>query len=204
MGTPEPLTPDRDGEPTASRPAIDERAARRASLTSRSDDRYEALIRHLQAGHELPVPSRRRSFGVDIHPSAGRIVIVALVVAAIWLGAIAVTDWVRQGRVDTWAGPDGSVQSGLRLEGCPDLVFREDVYFPSWIRFRGEIFQWGDSLTPIGPNSVPRSFEETGYALGDLRLYFVHNSPEGRAGEHVMIRQGDSPAGAIYVRTACG
>ncbi len=150
------------------------------------------------------MPVRRRSFGLDIHPSAGKIVLVALIVAAVWLAAIAVTDWVRKGRVDTWVGPDASVQSGLRLDGCPDLVFREDVYFPSWIRFRGEIFQWGDSLTPIGPNSVPRSFEETGYTLGDLRLYLVHNSPQGRAGEQVMIRQGESPAGAIYVRTDCG
>ena len=76
MGAPEPLAPDPDGPTTPQRPDIDERAARRASLTSRSDDRYEALLRHLQAGHELPVPVRRRSFGLDIHPSAGKIVLL--------------------------------------------------------------------------------------------------------------------------------
>ena len=127
-----------------------------------------------------------------------------LIVVAIWLGAIVATDWIRQGRVDTWVGPDTTVQSGLRLDGCPDIVFRENVYFPSWIRFEGHVFRWGDSLLPIGPNSVPTSFEETGYKSGDLRLYRVLNNPEGRAGNQVMIRQGESPAGAIYVKSACG
>jgi hypothetical protein len=190
--------------PPPARPAIDERAARRAALEARGADRYDALLRHLQAGHELPVVRAKRSFGVDIHPSFGRLILVALLVAAAWLGAIAVTDWLRQGRVDTWTGPDASVQSGLRLDGCPDIVFRENVYFPSWVRFEGKLFRWADSLTPIGPNSVPTSFEETGYVNGDLRLYRVHNNPEGRAGNQVMIRQGDAPAGAIYVIADCG
>ena len=64
---------------------------------------------------------------------------VALVVVAIWL--------VRHRR-DRLA-PRGSrstrgsvrtrrVQSGLRLAGCPDIAFREDVYFPSWVRFEGK------------------------------------------------------------------
>ena len=65
-----------------------------------------------------------------------------LIVVAIWLGAIFVTDWIREGRVDTWVGPDTTVQSGLRLDGCPDIVFRENVYFPSWIRFEGKVFRW--------------------------------------------------------------
>jgi hypothetical protein len=146
----------------------------------------------------------KRTFGVDIHPSFGKLITAALVVAAAWLGAIVVTDYVRQGRVDTWTGPDATVQSGLRLDGCPDIVFRENVYFPSWVRFEGGVFRWADRLTPIGPNSVPTSFEETGYANGDLRLYRVLNNPAGRAGEEVMIRQGESPAGAIYVKSDCG
>ena len=131
-------------------------------------------------------------------------IVVILVIVASWLAAIAVTDWFRQGQVDTWVGPDATVQSGLRLDGCPDITFRENVYFPSWIRFGGHVFRWDDSLTPIGPNSVPGSFEETGYSHGDLWLYLVHNNPEGRAGNQVMIRQGDSPAGAIYVKADCG
>ena len=148
--------------------------------------------------------SRRRSFGLDIHPSFGKMLLVVAIVAVTWVAAIAVTDWIREGRVDTWTGPDATVQSGLRLGGCPDIAFRENVYFPAWVRYGGNVFLWDDSLTPIGPNSVPTSFEETGYANGDLRLYLVRNNPEGLAGNQVMIRQGDSPAGAIYVKSACG
>ena len=51
---------------------------------------------------------------------------------------------------------------------------------------------------------MPTSFEETGFENGDLRLYRVNNNPEGLAGNQVMIRQGESPAGAIYVKSACG
>jgi len=201
---PEPNAPG-GADPAPARPDIDERAARRASLEARSSDRYEALLRHLQAGRELPVPvRRRRAFGLDIHPSAGRLVLVALIAAAVWLAAIFVTDYIRESTVDTWVGPDSSVQSGQRLLGCPDVTFREDVYFPTWVRFEGKVFRWADILTPIGPNSVGQSFRETGYQNGDLRLYLVDNNPEGRAGNQVMIRQGESPAGAIYVIADCG
>jgi hypothetical protein len=129
--------------------------------------------------------------------------VVGLVVVA-WLVAIAVTDWVRQGTVDTWTGPDATVQSGLRLDGCPDIAFREDVYFPSWVRFEGKLFRWADLLAPIGPHSIGDAFLATGYRNGDLELFRVENDPEGRAGNKVMLRQGESPAGAIYVVSACG
>ena len=163
------------------------------------------MLRHLQAGREIPVrPRPRRTFGLDIHPSFGRLLLIALIVAAVWLAAIAITDYLRQGRVDTWVGPDASVQSGLRLGGCADIVFQEDVYFPSWVRFEGKVFRWADQLTPIGPNSVGESFLDTGYTNGDLRLYTVENSPEGRAGNLVMLRQAEAPAGAIYVIADCG
>jgi hypothetical protein len=131
-------------------------------------------------------------------------VLVVLIVVVGWLGAIVVTDWVRQGVVDTWAGPDTTVQSGLRLDGCLDIAFREDVYFPSWVRFEGRVYRWGDLLAPIGPNSIGRAFIATGYRHGDLELFRIENDPEGRAGNKIMLRQGDSPAGAVYVVSDCG
>ena len=108
------------------------------------------------------------------------------------------------GRVDTWTGPDSTVQSGLRLAGCPDVVFDEDVYFPSWVRFEGRVYRWGDSLRPLAPSSIGDAYLDTGFANGDLRLYRVANSPAGLAGEQVLLRQGEAPAGAIYVLADCG
>ena len=149
-------------------------------------------------------PRPRRSFGFDIDASAGRIVLAVVIAAIVWLGAIVVTDYVRQGVVDTWTGPDATVQSGLRLDGCPSITFREDVYFPSWVRFEGRVFRWADLLAPIGPDSIGDAFLQTGFRNGDLELFRVANDPEGRAGNKVMLRQRESPAGAIYVVSDCG
>lgn len=167
-------------------------------------DRYDALLRHLQAGREIPIqPARPRSFGLDIHPSAGKIVLAAIIVVVAWFAAIAVTDWIRYDRVDTWEGPDATVQSGLRLPGCAQIIFREDVYFPAWIRYDGKVYRWTDRGAPIGPSSVGRSYLDTGYRLGDLQLYLMMDSIEGRAGDQIMIRQGESPVGAVFVATDC-
>jgi hypothetical protein len=153
----------------------------------------------------MPIQPRRRRLGrLDIHPSAGRIVLAAIVVAVVWLGAIQVTDRLRQDRVDTWTGPDSTVQSGRRLAGCPDVHFDEDVYFPAWIRYEGDIFRWSDQMFPIGSQSIGQSFLETGYQNGELELYRIINNPEGRAGNQMLVRQGDSPAGAVYIKADCG
>lgn len=184
--------------------SVDARAAQRERLDVEGADRYEALLRHLQAGREIPIrPRPRRTFGLDIHPSAGKVVLGAIIAVIVWFGAIAVTDWLRYDRVDTWEGPDATVQSGLRLAGCPDIIFREDVYFPAWIRFEGGVFRWTDSGAPVGPNSIGKSYLETGYTLGDLELFRIANSIDGQEGRRIMIRQGESPVGAIYVVTDC-
>ena len=186
------------------RPSIDERAAQRERMEASGRDRYDALLRHLQAGREIPVrPQPKRSFALDIHPSAGKIVLAAIVVVIVWFGAIAVTDWIRYDRVDTWEGPDASVQSGLRLPGCPQIIFREDVYFPAWIRYDGKVYRWTDRGAPIGPNSVGVSYLESGYRLGDLELFLMISSLEGGEGDQIMLRQGESPVGAVFVVTDC-
>lgn len=173
-------------------------------MESSGRDRYDQLLRHLQAGREIPLQPRSRGFaGLDIHPSAGKVVLTAVLVAVAWFVAIAATDAVRLGQVDTWTGPEGSVQSGLVLAGCQSEKFTEDVYFPAWVRFEDKIYLWSDQLAPIGPESVGRSFLETGYRHDDLALYRIASSPDGRAGRHILVRQGSSPAGAIYVLSDC-
>jgi hypothetical protein len=168
-------------------------------------DRYDSLIRHLQAGREVPLqPRPRRRFGLGIHQVARPIVTAALAFVVAWIGAIAVTDYVRYGVVDTWEGPTTTVESGHRLADCPNVPFLEDVYFPAWIRFDGQVFGWTERTTPIGPDSVGRSYTATRYRHGDLELFRVDNSPEGRAGRQVMVRQGTSSAGAVYRATDCG
>lgn len=147
---------------------------------------------------------RRRTFGLDIHPIAARLVVLALVVAAVWVAGIALTDVVRQRVVDTWEGPDQSVRSGLLLEGCPSIEFEENVYLPSWIRFEGRTYRWADLSVPIGTSSIGESYLPTGYRHDDLELFRVANTEAGRAGEQVMIRQGDAYAGAIYLASSCG
>jgi hypothetical protein len=52
---------------------------------------------------------------------------------------------------------------------------------------------------PIGSIADPASFQSTGYQHDTLRLYRLLNSPDGRDGKRVMVRQGDEVAGAVYI-----
>lgn len=124
---------------------------------------------------------------------------MAIAIAIVWLIAVFVTDQMRVGRIDTWNGPDQTVQSGLLLEGCSIAGFTEDVYFPAWVRLDGHLYRWANQSAPIGPDSVGVSYTDTGYRFGDLRLYRIISSQDGRDGKRIMMRQGDSPAGGIYL-----
>lgn len=130
--------------------------------------------------------------------------LLAIVVGFVWLVSIAVTDQVRQRLVDTWQGPDATVQSGILLDGCPVIRFEEDVYFPSWIRFQGRTYRWADLLVPIGPNSLGDAYLPTGYRHDGLELFRIANTTEGRAGRQIMVRQGTSFGGAVYLASSCG
>ena len=143
---------------------------------------------------------QRRTFGLDIHPIAARLVVLAFAVTALWVAGIVLTDVVRERVVDTWDGPDASVQSGLLLEGCPVIEFEEDVYLPSWIRFEGRTYRWADLSVPIGTSSIGETYLPTGYRHDDLELFRV----AARDGEQVMIRQGEAFVGAIYLASSCG
>jgi hypothetical protein len=199
MSAPE-ASPGADSDDGGRRPTIEERRARRAELERPERDRYDSLLRHLQAGREIPIQRRRSAWrDLDIHPSAARIVFLAIGIAIVWLLAVFVTDQMRLGRIATWDGPDSTVQSGLRLDGCPIVGFTEDVYFPAWVRLDGHLYRWANQSAPIGPDSVGVSYTDTGYHHDDLQLYRIISSQDGREGKRIMMRQGGSPAGAIYV-----
>jgi hypothetical protein len=120
-------------------------------------------------------------------------------VVALGYGAFAlVAGFLRDNRVETWRGPDATVESGQHLAGCPALDARSDVYFPTWIRFEGKVFGWANASYPIGNVSIPTSFAPTDYVHDDLRIYRVRSTPEGRNGAVILVRQGEAPAGALY------
>lgn len=187
---------------SARRPSIRERAARRGTLDERGRDRYDSLLRHLQAGRELPVQPRRgrrwRFGGLDIDPSGPRLVALALIVAIGWGLASLVVEAFRRDAVDTWSGPDATVQSGQRLPSCPGVIERPDVAFPSWIRFDGRVYAWTDSAIPLGDFTRTGAYEPTPYRHRDLNVLRVENTDEGRSGRTIMVRQREAQVGALY------
>lgn len=186
------------------RPSIEERARRRSELDAGSRDRYDSLLRHLRAGQEIAIQPRGgwrdRLEALDWHPIAGRLLLAIAAAVAVYLLLTAVTGWLREGRVDTWSGPDATVQSGQRLEGCVDLVRLDDAVLPNWIRYRGEVFQLTEIGLPMGESNIGRSYTATPYALGDLRLFEVRVQGLGPMGSRLIVRNGEAPAGQLYRR----
>ena len=179
------------------RPSIEERVARRELVDSQGRDRYDRLLRHLQAGREISLEKPRRERW-DWHPVAGRLILVALVVAALYVaGTTGLSIW-REQRVDTWSGPDATVTSGQRLEGCPAFIRLNSPVFPAWIRYDGGLFQRADAAVPVGATNLGTSYRETGYTHDDLRILTVHVPGLGPAGSRIAVRKGGAPAAEIY------
>lgn len=197
-----------DGDTDAAepiRPSISERAARRDRISQGGSDRYSSLLRALHAGAEMPLRQRRgRGIALEWHPIAWTLVKAAVVVAfgyaAIFLGFNA---W-RDSRTDTWTGPDASVTSGQRLADCPVVNSLHDDTFPTWVRFEGSIYRLTDSVRPVGDDPGP-DYPSTGYALGSLQLLRVNNTPQGKAGDVVLVKIDTTPVGRVFQRTPdCG
>lgn len=192
------------GAPRPPRPSIEERARRRSELDAADRDRYASLLRHLRAGQEIalepPRDWRDRLEALDWHPIAGRLLVAITLVVALYLALTAVTGWLREGRIDTWSGPDATVQSGQRLDGCPGLVRLNDAVLPNWLRYRGDVFQLTEVGLPLGESNIGRSYLPTPYALGDLRLFEVRVQGLGPMGSRLIVRNGNAPAGQLYRR----
>lgn len=163
-------------------------------------DRYSSLLRTLQAGQELPWQQNRRGRRLVWHPIAGTLL------KAIFIGILALVAvtaglrvW-RDGRVDTWSGPDAAVTSGQRLEGCALVGSVTDDLFPNWIRFDSNVYRLTDTIRPMG-YQPDADFPSTGYALGAMTLYRAVRTPEGQAGTIVLVKLDTSAVGRVYRAT---
>jgi hypothetical protein len=183
------------------RPSIAERAARRDEMQARGRDRYATLLRSLQAGQELPLHRRGGRLAVDWHPILWTLIKVAAVVLVAYVGIRVGTQWLREGRVDTWDGPDATVQSGVRLAGCPSVDRLRVEDFPSWVSFEGSIYRYtGDKRPYVGPETP--GFVQTPYTNGSMRLALIENTPDGKARDTILIWLQDALAGIEYARVS--
>jgi hypothetical protein len=177
--------------------SIEERAARRDYVLSRGRDRFTALLRILQAGREMPIVPRDR-FDVDWQPWAWRVAKVALAVAGAWLIFGFASTLARDLRVDTWNGPDATVQSGQRLAGCATVNVMHDDDYPTWVRYGGAVFQLLRTLVPVSdPATGATGLTESGYSLGQMRL--LTEGPASTATERGRILVILPPARAAQV-----
>jgi len=157
-------------------------------------------MRALQAGTEVPVRSPGRSRPIQWHPIGIKLIALAVVVVVAWFGLSVVTAWWRDNRVDTWSGPDTSVQSGQRLASCEEVEQVSDELYPSWIRYKGAIYRLTTLARPfIGPG-VTAGFHDSGYSLGALRLILIDETPEGRSLDTIMLWNNGGIAGREMVR----
>jgi hypothetical protein len=165
--------------PERPRLTIEERAERRRFVLSRGHDRFSALLRVLQGGQELPIRRRRRLDTVDweqVRWTGVKVVFAAVVLYA--TGTFVYSIW-RDLKVDTWAGPDATVQSGQRLQDCAAVNrLATDAPFPAWVRFGGVVYGRGDGVVTVEePARTTAAFAATGHVLGELRLFHEPTTP---------------------------
>jgi hypothetical protein len=157
-------------------------------------------LRTLQAGQELPWQQQGRGRRLAWHPIAGKLLRVLAVGVLLYIAVIAGLGIWRDGRVDRWAGPDATVSSGQRLADCPLVGSVRDDLFPSWIRFSAVVYRLTDTIKPMGFQADP-DLPSTGYSLGSMTLYRVLNTPEGQAGDIVLVKLDTSAVGRVYRAT---
>lgn len=190
--------------PTGGRVSIAERAARRQQLEQQGYDGAQGLLRYLKEGRGETV-ARRGRWDLVFHPIARKLVLAFLVLAAAYVAISFVAGQVRDVRIDTWTGPDATVQSGMRLEACPALRRTDDPVFPNWIRIDGRVYQPTGAQLPIGPSNIGRYYVDSGYTLDNLRIYRVEHDGLGEPGSRILVRAGDAPAGGLFgVIPGCG
>jgi hypothetical protein len=189
-------------EPGRDRPrvSVEERAERRERLTT-GHDRYTALLRTLQAGREVRLARPASRFGIEWHPIMRKLILAAIVAVLLWFGARAGLDWIRRGQVTTWSGPDATVQSGQVLPDCAVVNAIDNPVYPSWVRWNGGIYSYTGSKRPFTGIDVARSFIDTGYQTGDLHLYLIDDTPDGKSRDTVMLWFEGGIAGVEYART---
>jgi hypothetical protein len=165
-------------------------------------DRYRSLMDALTGDTDS-----RRGLGTgaryEWHPIGWRLVRLIIVLVVAYAVVTTALDLWRQYRVDTWSGPDASVTSGQRLEGCPAASDFHDAIFPAWVRFEGRLYLGSPAIRPVGSN-LDNAYPVTPYRLGALQLLRVGNTPDGQAGRTILLKLESAPVGQVYARTeAC-
>jgi hypothetical protein len=138
-----------------------------------------------------------------MHRIGPRILAVAVLVAAVWVGAILVTDRIRAGEVSTWTGPDATVQSGYALGRCQFPAQPADRQFPVWLRYEDRLYRFADRILPVTDDSITRGvYARSGYTLDRLTLLTMEDTPGGQARDQVMLRATGAEGGAVYTAIA--
>ena len=200
----EPVTPvvAPGAEPGGERPraSIEERAQRRERLQV-GRDRYTALLRSLQAGREVQLARPGARFRLSWHPVLRTLILGTIAVLVLWFGARAGLDLIRRGQLTTWTGPDATVQSGQVLQGCATVDSIDNPVFPSWVRWSGSIYRYSGWKRPFLGIDRTAGFSESGYRTGDLHLYLIDNTPDGKSRDTVLLWFDGGIAGVEYART---
>jgi hypothetical protein len=200
----EPVTPtaapSADGGHDRPRASIEERAERRERLQA-GRDRYAALLRSLQAGREVPLAQPGARFRAEWHPVLRMLIVGTIAVVVLWFGARAGLDWIRHGQLTTWTGPDATVQSGQVLAGCPIVGTIDNPVFPSWVRWNGRVYMYSGWKRPFMGIAQTPGFSESGYRTGDLHLYLIDNTPDGKSRDTILLWFEGGIAGVEYTRT---
>jgi hypothetical protein len=176
--------------------SIEDRAARRARMESEGRDRYKSLVRALQAGREIPL-ERKQGYNLDWVPLATRAVVIVLLLGALYVSGLFIYNLWRDAQVDTWQGPDGSVMSGQRLAGCVSVNLQHDDLYPTWVRYRGQVYQISPRQLPVGADATDpdSSYVATGYSLGQMLLL----QPRTQTSDYVVIQIPPTPIGRVFL-----
>jgi hypothetical protein len=154
------------------------------------------LVRALRAGQEVTLRERRGN-ALEWHPIARKLLLAALVGIVLWFSIVTAYNAWRDSRVETWSGPDATVQSGQRLADCPPANALHDDTFPTWVRYGGHVYISTGRIRPVGATPTP-DYPLTPYALGSLRLHTIANTPEGRAGNIILLRLAENEVGEVF------
>lgn len=182
------------------RPSVEERASRRDQIARAQPDRFRSLLWALSSGRAVPV-GRRRSVRLSWNPIFWTLVRLALVIAILYLAVDLASGWVRQQRVETWSGPDTSVQSGQQLDSCPIVSTFRDATFPNWVRYGGSLYMMTTGIRPVPhPEVGATTYTESGYTLGSLRLLIDENTAPGRNLDYILLYVPPAKAARVYDR----
>lgn len=163
-------------------------------------DRFSSLMRALQAGTEVPVRSPGRARPIEWNPIGAALIKAAIVVVIAWFAVSVVTGWLRDNRVDTWSGPDATVQSGERLADCREVELVRDEAYPSWVRYRGAIYRLTELTRPFVGLGITAGYHDSGYSSGAMHLVLIDQTPEGRKLDTILLWIDNGIAGREMTR----